>query len=78
MSDMIEMDGEVVKSIKDVISVKIDSGEQVLKCHLGGKMRKNKINVIEGDRVRIKVSPYDLNRGIIVLRYKKNKKTRNA
>lgn len=71
---MMELDGKVVSSVRDVILVQIDESEQVLQCYLGGKMRKNKINVIEGDRVRVKVSPYDLGRGIVILRHKKQKR----
>lgn len=45
-------------------------------CHIGGKLRKHNITIMEGDEVTIKVSPYDLTRGIITYRTttKKNKK----
>lgn len=69
---MIEMDGEVVSYIRDVINVQLDDA-QVVKCHLGGKMRKHKINVVVGDRVRVKITPYDITRGIITLRHKKRR-----
>lgn len=42
----------------------------VLMCHLSGKMRKNNIRVLMGDRVDIEVSPYDLQKGRIVYRHK--------
>jgi len=41
-----------------------------LKCTLSGKIRKNTIRIIEGDSVRIEVSPYDISRGVIVYRLK--------
>lgn len=41
----------------------------VVLCYLSGKMRKNKIRVLLGDRVKVEVSPYDLTRGFIVRRY---------
>lgn len=79
--DHIELDGEVVESIRGVITVAIpineenifgsDEEEMMLKCHVGGKMRQHKINVVVGDFVKVKISPYDLTRGIVVLRYKK-------
>lgn len=84
MSEHIELDGEVIESIRGVITVAIptseenifgiDEEEMFLKCHLGGKMRQHKINVIVGDLVKVKISPYDLTRGIVVLRYKKNRR----
>ena len=39
-------------------------------AHLAGKMRRFRIRVLPGDRVRVEVSPYDLNRGRIVYRFK--------
>lgn len=68
-----EFDGEVVESIRGTVRVAIDLGgnESVIKCHVGGKMKKHKINVLVGDFVRVRVSPYDLTRGIIFHRHKK-------
>ena len=50
--------------------VKLDNDHEVL-AYLSGKMRKYYIRILLGDRVRVEVSPYDLNRGRIVYRYKK-------
>ena len=50
--------------------VELDNGHRVL-AYLGGKMRKNYIRVLLGDRVRIELSPYDLTRGRITYRYRK-------
>jgi len=47
----------------------IDNGHTVL-GHLSGKMRKNRIRILPGDRVQVEVSAYDLNRGRITYRYK--------
>ena len=49
--------------------VKLENGHPVL-AHLAGKMRRFRIRVLPGDRVRVEVSPYDLQRGRIVYRYK--------
>ena len=49
--------------------VLVDSKHQVL-AHVSGKMRKNFIRILPGDRVLVELSPYDLNRGRITYRYK--------
>ncbi len=49
--------------------VKLDNGHKVL-AHISGRMRKNFIRILPGDKVLIELSPYDLNRGRIVYRYK--------
>lgn len=49
--------------------VELDNGHSVL-ATIAGKMRRFRIRVLEGDRVKIEVSPYDLNRGRIVYRFK--------
>ena len=53
--------------------VEIEGGHVVL-AHVSGKMRMNYIRILPGDRVAIELSPYDLTRGRIVLRYKGNEK----
>ncbi len=49
--------------------VKLENGHEVL-AHVSGRMRKNFIRILPGDRVAVELSPYDLNRGRIVYRYK--------
>ncbi len=49
--------------------VKLDNGHVVL-AHISGRMRKNFIRILPGDRVLVELSPYDLNRGRIIYRYK--------
>ncbi len=49
--------------------VKLDNGHMVL-AHISGRMRKNFIRILPGDRVLVELSPYDLNRGRIIYRYK--------
>ena len=49
--------------------ISLDNGHTVL-GHLSGKMRKNRIRILPGDRVQVEVSAYDLNRGRITYRYK--------
>jgi translation initiation factor IF-1 len=49
--------------------VRLDNGHAVL-AHISGRMRKNFIRILPGDRVLVELSPYDLNRGRIIYRYK--------
>lgn len=68
--DHIETEGVVSAALGNgQFSVKIDPDHKVL-CTLSGKMRKNAIKVLEGDIVKIEISPYDLHRGRIIFRKK--------
>lgn len=69
-ADMIEVEGEVLEPRSNgFFLVRLEQGAQVL-AHIGGKLRKNFIRVIPGDRVTIELSPYDLTRGRITFRHK--------
>jgi translation initiation factor IF-1 len=68
--DAITVDGEIVDTLGNgVFAVKLQTGHEV-QAHLGGKMRKNFIRVMRGDRVTVELSPYDLSRGRITYRYR--------
>ncbi len=68
--DVIEMEGIVSESLPSTMfRVQLDNGHAVL-CHISGKMRKNYIRILEGDRVRVEMTPYDLSKGRIVFREK--------
>ena len=70
VEEKVELEGEVVEALKNLnFRVKLDMGHEVL-AHLAGKMRRFRIRVLPGDRVRVELSPYDLNRGRIVFRFK--------
>ena len=70
--DKIQMEGLVVEALPATqFKVKLDNGHEVL-AYLSGKMRKYYIRILLGDRVRVEMSPYDLNRGRIVYRHKKH------
>lgn len=65
---MIDADGVVEEVLPNAMfRVRLDQGVLIL-SHISGKMRKNKIQILEGDRVRIEMSPYDLSKGRIVFR----------
>lgn len=76
--DEIELDGVVVESLRGRFRVEIfpdgkasTPGKEVfVLAHLGGKLRKNFIRVVPGDKVRVAVSPYDLTKGRITYRHK--------
>ncbi|MCI0486840.1 MAG: translation initiation factor IF-1, partial [Blastocatellia bacterium] len=58
--DMIPVDGVVIESLPNAtFKVQIAEGHEIL-AHLSGKMRKNFIKVLAGDRVTVELSPYDL------------------
>ena len=66
----LEIDGEVAEALPNLLfRVKLENDHELL-AHLAGKMRRFRIRVLPGDKVRVEVSPYDLNRGRIVYRYK--------
>jgi translation initiation factor IF-1 len=68
----IQVEGMVVEALPATqFKVRLDNGHEVL-AYLSGKMRKYYIRILLGDRVRVEVSPYDLNRGRIVYRHKKH------
>ena len=70
-SDVIVIEGEVIENLPNTLfRVKIDNSEKQLLCYLSGKMRKNYIKILPGDRVRVEVTPYDVDRGRIVYRMK--------
>ncbi len=68
--DCIEMDGVVEDTLPNTtFRVKLDNGHVVL-AHISGKMRKNYIRILKGDRVKIELTPYDLTKGRITFRDK--------
>jgi len=68
--DAITIDGRVVEALPNAMfTVELENGHSVL-AHLAGKMRKNYIRVLPGDRVIVELSPYDLTRGRITYRYR--------
>jgi translation initiation factor IF-1 len=64
----LQVNGVVVESIRGAFIVKLDDVENKITAHLGGKLRKNNIKVVEGDAVTVELSQYDLTKGRIVYR----------
>ena len=68
--DKIELEGEVVEALPNAMfKVKLDNGHEVL-GHVAGKMRRFRIRILPGDRVRCELSPYDLDRARITYRHR--------
>jgi translation initiation factor IF-1 len=66
----IEVEGTVVEPLPNAMfRVELSNGHKVL-AHISGKMRMNYIRILTGDKVMVELSPYDLNRGRIIYRYK--------
>ncbi len=67
--NVVMVEGEVIENLPNTLfRVKLFNSEKVLLCYLSGKMRKNYIKILPGDKVRIEITPYDLNRGRIIYR----------
>lgn len=70
--DVIRIDGIIKETLPNAMfRVEIEGGHIVL-GYVSGRMRMNFIRILPGDRVALELSPYDLKRGRIVLRYKNN------
>ena len=68
--DLLEFDGEVVELLPNAMfRVRLENEHEIL-AHTSGKMRKNRIRVLAGDRVKVEMTPYDLTKGRINFRYK--------
>jgi translation initiation factor IF-1 len=68
--EKVELEGEIVESFRSgMYRISLDNGHEAM-GYLAGKMRRYRIRVNPGDRVRLELSPYDLGRGRIVFRYR--------
>ena len=70
--EKIEVMGTVTEALKGTkFRVELDTGHEIV-GYLSGKMRRYYIRILLGDYVKVELSPYDLDRGRIVYRYKRN------
>ncbi len=73
--DQIQMEGVVTETLPNTMfRVQLDKGH-VITAHISGKMRKNYIRILTGDRVTVEMTPYDLSKGRIIFRNKDKKAT---
>jgi translation initiation factor IF-1 len=69
--DLIPAEGVIIDKLPNAFfKVKLDGSDHVVLAQISGKMRKNFIKILPGDRVTVELSPYDLTRGRITYRYK--------
>ncbi|PWL77865.1 translation initiation factor IF-1 [Candidatus Gastranaerophilales bacterium] len=68
--DVIEIEGTIIESMPNAMfRVKLENDHEIL-AHISGKIRKNFIRILPGDRVKVEMTPYDLSRGRITFRLK--------
>ncbi|MBN1633905.1 MAG: translation initiation factor IF-1 [Ignavibacteria bacterium] len=68
--DTIKVDGIITEILPNTtFKVKLENGH-IITAHISGKMRMNYIKILQGDKVTVELSPYDLTKGRITYRYK--------
>lgn len=68
--DVIELEGVILEAMPNAMfRVKLENDHEIL-AHISGKIRKNFIRILPGDRVKVEMTPYDLSRGRITFRLK--------
>lgn len=68
--------GKVTEELgNSMFRVTLDESGHIVTCTISGKIRKNYIRILTGDKVKIEMSPYDLNKGRIVTRLKNDETT---
>ena len=68
--ELIEFEGEVLEVLPNTMfRVVLENGHEIL-AHSSGRMRKNRIRVLAGDKVTVEMTPYDLSKGRITFRHK--------
>jgi translation initiation factor IF-1 len=66
--DIIEVEGLITDVLPNqMFKVELENGHKVV-CYTGGKMRRFKIRLVQGDKVKIEMTPYDLGKGRIMFR----------
>jgi translation initiation factor IF-1 len=66
--DLIQLEGDIIEALPNqMFKVKLDN-DHVITAYTGGKMRQFRIRLVQGDRVTVEMTPYDLNKGRIVYR----------
>ena len=66
--EAIQVEGSVIEALANTqFRVELENGHQVM-AHVAGKMRKNFIRIVPGDKVKVELSPYDLTKGRITYR----------
>lgn len=68
--DLIEFEGKIIELLPGgTFRILLDNNHEII-GHISGRIRKNRIRILSGDKVRVEMTPYDLTKGRIVHRYK--------
>ena len=68
--DLLEFKGKVIELLPNAMfRVKLEENNHIVTAHTAGKLRKNRIRILQGDNVTIEVTPYDLTKGRIIFRF---------
>ena len=68
--ELLQFDGKVLELLPNAhFRVILENGHEII-AHTSGKMRKNRIRILAGDKVKVEMTPYDLTKGRVVYRYK--------
>ena len=68
--DLVEFNGTVLEVLSNAMyRVKLENGHEII-AYTAGRMKKNRIRVLAGDKVTVEITPYDLSKGRIVFREK--------
>ncbi len=69
--DVLEVEGTVTEALPNALfKVKLDGLNKEVLCHISGKIRMNYIKIVPGDKVKVEINPYSLDKGRITYRYK--------
>lgn len=69
--DVIEVKGRVIETLPNAtFLVELEQNHHRIYAHPSGKMRKNNIRILPGDKILLEISPYNINRGRIIYRFK--------
>jgi translation initiation factor IF-1 len=68
--DVIEIDGQVIEALPNATFKVEVQNKHVILCHIAGKMRMHYIKIMPGDKVKVELTPYSLDKGRITYRYK--------
>lgn len=76
--ELIEMEGTIIESLPNAMfQVELENGFRIL-AHISGKIRRNSIKILVGDRVVVELTPYDLTKGRITYRLRKKDISRDT
>ena len=66
--DLLDFEGEIIETLPNTMfRVRLENGHEII-AHISGKMRKHYIRILTGDKVKVEMTPYDLDKGRITYR----------